>query len=618
MTVPETTTVDEQGVADPFEGVLQFVAAAQGTASQLGRRDLAERLQTALERLSRPSTFTCVVGEFKQGKSSLVNALLGGVACPVDDDLATSTVTVVGYGETTKLTVHRRQDGRSIEEEISPAQLDDFVTERGNPDNVKGVERVEITLRNGLLSRGVTLVDSPGMNSLGSGSASATLAFLPYADALLFVSDASQELTAPEVEFLKRAAEACPTVLFCLTKTDLYPEWRRIAEIDAGHLQRAGLDMPIIPLSSAVRFAALEREDRELNAESGFPELLRVLDTQVLRRAKSLAAERALQDARSTIEQLLTASRAELEIMRDPNKANAALADLEAAKSHLEYLKGPGSKWSTVLSDGVADISNEANHALRGHIRHMTKTMDDRVEMLESAEDWESLASTLQEDVAKAVGDVFSGITTRTEALRSNVVDVLSDDSVELSKLSVGAPIDVRSLWTDRSIGEKSGIGGKLSSGMQVVRGAQGGLMMLGMMGRFVPGAAAAVLLSNPVTIGIGVLFVGQAIVQQRKKRIAAQRQQAKQAAKQFLDEVQFEVGNEMAEVIRTIQRQLRDEFSARVTELHRTYSEAAQRAQESAKQSEASRKEQLPKLEQRVAVLDDLLGRMPAAEVIA
>lgn len=612
MSVPETTTVDEETQADPFEGVVQFVAAARETASQLGRRDLAERLETSLARLSRPSTFTCVVGEFKQGKSSLVNALLGGVACPVDDDLATSTVTVVGYGETTKLTVYRRQDGRSIQEEISPNQLDDFVTERGNPDNARGVERVEITLRNGLLSRGVTLVDSPGMNSLGSGSAAATLAFLPYADALLFVSDASQELTAPEVEFLKRAAEVCPTVLFCLTKTDLYPEWRRIADIDAGHLQRAGLDMPIIPLSSAVRFAALEREDRELNAESGFPELLRVLDADVLKKAKSLAASRALQDARGTIEQLVSTSRAELEILRDPKKANAALADLEAAKSHLEYLKGTGSRWSTVLSDGISDISNEATHALRGHIRHMTKTMDERVETLESAEDWESLAQTLQEEVAKAVGDVFAGISTRTEKLRADVVDVLSDDSIELSRLSVGAAIDVRSLWSDKSIADKGGLGGKLSSGMQVVRGAQGGLMMLGMMGRFVPGAAAAVLLSNPVTIGIGVLFVGQAIMQQRKKRIAAQRQQAKQAAKQFLDEVQFEVGNEVAEVIRTVQRQLRDEFSARVTELHRTYAEAAQRAQESAKQTEAQRKEQLPKLEQRVSVLDGLLASMP------
>src|SRR5688500_15280975 len=120
MTVPETTAVDEQVAADPFEAVVQFVAAAQETATQLGRRDLAERLATSLARLARPSTFTCVVGEFKQGKSSLVNALLGGVACPVDDDLATSTVTVVGYGDTTKLTVHRRQDGRALEEEIAP------------------------------------------------------------------------------------------------------------------------------------------------------------------------------------------------------------------------------------------------------------------------------------------------------------------------------------------------------------------------------------------------------------------------------------------------------------------------------------------------------------------
>ena len=66
---------------------------------QLERPDLVGRATAAAARLQRPATIVCVVGEFKQGKSSLVNGLLGQHVCPVDDDLATSAITLVRYGE---------------------------------------------------------------------------------------------------------------------------------------------------------------------------------------------------------------------------------------------------------------------------------------------------------------------------------------------------------------------------------------------------------------------------------------------------------------------------------------------------------------------------------------
>ena len=107
------------------------------------------------------------------------------------------------------------------------------------PGNEKQVERVEITAPSAILRQGLALVDTPGMGGLGAGHAAATLAFLPFADGLILVSDASAELSAPEVEFLQRAVELCPTVLFAQTKTDLYPAWERIVEINKGHLARA-------------------------------------------------------------------------------------------------------------------------------------------------------------------------------------------------------------------------------------------------------------------------------------------------------------------------------------------------------------------------------------------
>ena len=62
------------------------------------------------------------------------------------------------------------------------------------------------------------------------------MALLASADALLFVTDASAELSSSELEFLEQASQRCPTVIAALTKTDLYPEWRRVHALDQQRL----------------------------------------------------------------------------------------------------------------------------------------------------------------------------------------------------------------------------------------------------------------------------------------------------------------------------------------------------------------------------------------------
>ena len=256
---------------------------------QLERPDLVGRVTAAAARLQRPATIVAVVGEFKQGKSSLVNGLLGQPVCPVDDDLATSAITLVRHGEQPAAVV-RRTGEDAASGPIPLAQLGDWVSESGNPGNHKGVERVEITVPSAILAQGLVIVDTPGMGGLGAGHAASTLAFLPFADGLVLVSDASSELSAPEIEFLRRAVELCPTVLFAQTKIDLYPAWERIFDLNRGHLERAGVRIPMVAVSSQLRTVALARKDRALNAASRFPELISHLGDRVVTPAKEGAA----------------------------------------------------------------------------------------------------------------------------------------------------------------------------------------------------------------------------------------------------------------------------------------------------------------------------------------
>jgi len=593
-----------QAAAGVEAGLVELVRVLQ----KLERPDLAQRATAAAARLKRPSTVVCVVGEFKQGKSSLVNGLLGRTICPVDDDLATSAITLVRYGDEATASVRRRgDDGTATSQSVPVEELTDWVSEIGNPKNAKQVERVEITVPSPLLKQGLVVVDTPGMGGLGAGHAAATLAFLPFADGLIFVSDASAELSAPEVVFLRRATELCPTVMFALTKIDLYPQWQRIAELDRGHLDRQGLRIPTVAVSSVIRTEALARKDKELNDRSRFPVLVKELGDKVVAPAKAGAATRSASEARSIALMVRSGLEAEKSVIGDPAATKAALERLEAAKQRLEHLRGPGARWSTIVGDRTADVSNNVMFDFRGGMRQISRNMDEVIEELNKGDAWDDMVHDLQADVADEVTRAFVALEEGRIAIRDEVVNTLGEENLQVD-LGPGSGVDwfdVSDLWQGKSL-EASSSGKKkaFSQGLTGVKGAQGGIMMFGMMGQFLPAAAGALIATNPVLLGIGALFGTMGLSEDRKRKVQMRRQTARGQVRQFLDDVQFEVNNQLTAVIRDIQRELRDEFTARLGELQRTYTDAAKSAQEDAQRSQAERTQRGGELDQSIAAL--------------
>jgi hypothetical protein len=600
--------------AGPEAGIVELVKILQ----RLERPDLVQRATAAAARLKRPSTVVCVVGEFKQGKSSLVNGLLGQAICPVDDDLATSAITLVRFGEQAGATVRRRgDDGSTASEAVAISDLSDWVSEVGNPRNSKQVERVEISVPSPLLKQGLVIVDTPGMGGLGAGHAAATLAFLPFADGLIFVSDASAELSAPEVDFLRRATELCPTVLFALTKIDLYPNWDRIADLDRGHLDRQSLSVPLVAISSTVRAEALARKDRELNDRSRFPALVKELGDQVVTPAKASAAARSAGDAKAIAAMVRSGLEAEKAVLGDPAATKQALDRLEAAKQRLEHLRGPAARWSTIVGDRTADLSNNVMFEFRGGMRSISKNMDEIVETLTKGDAWDDMVRDLQADVADEVTRAFVALEQGRIDIRDEVVETLGDEElrVELGQGGDSEWFDVSDLWQGKALDvSRSGRKRALEQGLTGIKGAQGGIMMFGMLGQFLPAAAGALLATNPVLLGIGALFGTMGLAEDRKRKVAARRQMARSQVRQFLDDVQFEVGNQLSTVVRDIQRELRDEFTSRLGELQRTCTDAAKRAQDDAQRTQGERTKRGGEIDQYVAALKKVEAALAGA----
>jgi GTPase SAR1 family protein/gas vesicle protein len=574
------------------------------------RPDLGERMQGALARLSRPDTIVCVVGEFKQGKSSLVNALVGDQICPVDDDLATSAITVLRYNETPSVRVRRTEDNQVVTQEIEFHEIEQFASERGNRENQRRVEVIEVGVPNRLLEAGVTLVDTPGAGGIISGYAAATLGFLQTADALLFVSDASAELSAPEIDFLRQAQQKCPVVLVVQSKIDLYPAWQRILTINRGHLAREGIDAHIVPVSSVIRTIALQRQSRDLNTESGFPFLLDALKTEVLDRAQITAARRALADTRNAAQQMATSYSAELSVLENPESAQETLRTLEAAKEKLNHLRGPAARWSVVLNDGFAVIASQVDYQFRSSMRSLLRTVEEEIEETDPASKWDEIGTQLRTDVAQAVDETFNRLTDDTTELRDTIVALLQDEFAELNAVqNADLQIDVLAMWTEREI-ETESISGKFFQGLNALRGSYMGLLMVGMLGNVI-----GIAMVGPLLLGAGLLFGGRHIMEERKKQITKRRQQARTFVRQFIDDVQFEVGTRIREATRDLQRELRDYFTDRLNELMRTYAEAAQATQQSLQQDQATRDRRITDLRSRVEKLNELQRRVDVAE---
>lgn len=186
-------------------------------------------LQRLIDKL-RTNRFNLVVlGAFKRGKSTLINALLGEAVLPTAIVPLTSVVTILGYGDRLSIQVHF-QNGET--REISKEELVNYITEKGNPQNRKGVREVEIAYPSDYLKDGVRIIDTPGVGSVYTHNTDVAYNYLPQVDAAIFVVTVDPPLSAAEQEFLQDIREYVHKVFFVLNKIDYVEEAERQEALD--------------------------------------------------------------------------------------------------------------------------------------------------------------------------------------------------------------------------------------------------------------------------------------------------------------------------------------------------------------------------------------------------
>ncbi|MCR5175244.1 MAG: dynamin family protein [Anaerovibrio sp.] len=256
-------------------GIQQKKEKINSILSKLSIRDYVQqktRLASKFEGLRRDiqnDYYTVVVlGEFKRGKSTFVNALLGESLLPMDILPETATINAIMYKDQPAVQVVH-QDGRLEQGEPTLDYLKKFSARQGN-NAAEGVRYIKIGYPSKLLKNRVILVDTPGVSDLDEQRCDVTYEFIPKANAVIFLLDANSPLKKTEKDFIdeRLLPQGISNIMFLLNKYDAVDEEEEdedLLETTQQRLSQAfNREIPVYPVSAKWALDGLEQGNNEL------------------------------------------------------------------------------------------------------------------------------------------------------------------------------------------------------------------------------------------------------------------------------------------------------------------------------------------------------------------
>ncbi len=165
-----------------------------------------------------PLIDVAILGQFKAGKSSFLNELLGRKLLPVGVIPVTTVITRISYGPKEWVVVSHFDGTRT---QIDLESLDEYTSEAKNPSNEKNVSVVDIELPTLEGYAGLRLVDTPGLGSVFKYHMETSENWLPEVGAALLAISADRPLSEHDLSLIRELDRYTPRIILLLTKADL-------------------------------------------------------------------------------------------------------------------------------------------------------------------------------------------------------------------------------------------------------------------------------------------------------------------------------------------------------------------------------------------------------------
>lgn len=188
----------KQTVTDLTESLTQL----KEYCDDIGLENTAKSIGETIEKTAKEHFEVAIVGEFKRGKSTLINALLGQEVLPADVLPATATLNRVTYSEEPYVMVEYKN---GEEEKVDINKLADYVTKLSYESEKKAetVKQATVYYDTAFCKNNVDIIDTPGLND-DEQMTNVTLSILPEIDAAVFVISANSPFSQFEKEFLEK------------------------------------------------------------------------------------------------------------------------------------------------------------------------------------------------------------------------------------------------------------------------------------------------------------------------------------------------------------------------------------------------------------------------------
>ena len=254
-----------------------------------------------------------MLGQFKRGKSTLLNALLGVPLLPTGITPVTAIPTYV-YAASSPLLHIEFEGPRAPLKSREPSEFSNilarYVAEAANASNREQVRSVEITLDSVTFSDRVVLLDTPGVGSTFLHNSRTAEAVLTDCDVGIFVLSPDPPITEVELGYLDNVQRLIPKVYFALNKVDLLsPDERDVALSFLANIleEKLGPDRAprIFPVSAKAGLSAKRAGDGAALAASGLLELEQALANELTSEERAIAFSTGRSRAISLMGELL-------------------------------------------------------------------------------------------------------------------------------------------------------------------------------------------------------------------------------------------------------------------------------------------------------------------------
>lgn len=414
----ETTFAYSAGTRYSDNGLHERLSSAIECLRPLGPQfaPVVAAIDQLLRRLAEGRFHLAVLGQFKRGKSTLLNALLGEPVLPTAVVPVTAIPTFIRSGPTLRAEVayndHRPLTVFATGQADEMAQfLSRFVTEKGNPKNHLGVSQVEIAHPSPILKQGLVLIDTPGVGSTFRHNTEATLNFLSQCDAALFLVSTDPPITETELEFLKRIRSKVPRLFFIMNKADYLDARDRETAVQflrATLVEQGGYDegVKIFCVSALEALRARQQNNESALIKSGLVEVQQhLLDFLFREKSAALSAAISLKGA-DLVDEAAMQLRLSIRSLQMP------IEDLEARLAQFDRRLEDIRHERMIAADLLAGERKRLHELLEGlseHLRQKSDVFLQKVvqDALAGPDAGKITESTLQDALAAAIPDFF-------------------------------------------------------------------------------------------------------------------------------------------------------------------------------------------------------------------